>query len=75
VISIDAASDGTITANIPRDLMDAKTTAGADDVFIVRIDGAEVPYNEEKTTNSRTLTIQFLEEDSEIKITGTKIAS
>ena len=73
VISIDATSDGTITVNIPRDLMDAKTTGGEDDIFIVLIDGAEVPYNEEKTSSSRTLTIQFLEEDSDIEIIGTFI--
>ena len=74
VISIDATSDGTITVNIPRDLMDAKTTGGEDDIFIVLIDGAEVTPNEEKTTtNSRTLTIQFLEEDSDIEIIGTQI--
>lgn len=74
VISIDATSDGTITVNITRALMDAKTTGGQDDIFIVHIDGAEVPYNEEKTTNSRTLTIQFLEGDSEIRIRGTQTA-
>ena len=73
VISINATSDGTITVNIPRVLMDAKTTSGEDDVFIILIDGAEVTYNEEKTTSSRTLTIQFLEGDSDIEIIGTQI--
>jgi len=73
VISINATSDGTITVNIPRVLMDAKTTSGEDDIFIILIDGAEVTYNEEKTTSSRTLTIQFLEGDSDIEIIGTQI--
>ena len=73
VISINATSDGTIMVNIPRALMDAKTTSGEDDVFIILIDGAEVTYNEEETTSSRTLTIQFLEGDSDIEIIGTQI--
>ena len=73
VISINATSDGTFTVNIPRALMDAKTTGGEDDIFIILIDGAEVTYNEEKTTSSRTLTIQFLEGDSDIEIIGTQI--
>ena len=74
VISMDATSDGTITIKIPRELMDAKTAGGEDDVFIVLIDGQEVSYKEEeKTANSRTISIQFLEGDSDIEIIGTQI--
>ena len=73
VISINATNDGMITVNIPRALMDAKTTSGDDDIFIVLIDGAEVPHDEQKTASSRTLIIQFLQGDSDIEIIGTFI--
>jgi predicted secreted protein with PEFG-CTERM motif len=73
IISIDSSSDGTITLNIPRELMDAKTTSGEDDSFIILIDGSEVQASQIATTSSRTLTINFLEGDSEIEIIGTQI--
>ncbi|MGI0010528.1 MAG: PEFG-CTERM sorting domain-containing protein, partial [Nitrosopumilaceae archaeon] len=73
IVSIDPASDGTITLKIPRELMDAKTTSGEDDVFIILIDGAEVEAQQTATTGSRTLTINFLEGDSDIEIIGTQI--
>ena len=73
VISIDSTSDGTITLNVPRELMDAKTTSGEDDAFIILIDGAEVEASQIATTSSRTLTINFLKGDSDIEIIGTQI--
>ena len=73
IVSIDSTSDGTITLKIPRELMDAKTTSGDDDVFIVLIDGAEVEAQQTATTSSRTLTINFLQGDSDIEIIGTQI--
>ena len=73
IVSIDSTSDGTITLKIPRALMDAKTTSGADDVFIVLIDGAEIEAQQTATSDSRTLTINFLEGDSDIEIIGTQI--
>jgi predicted secreted protein with PEFG-CTERM motif len=73
IVSIDSTSDGTITLKIPRELMDAKTTSGEDDVFIILIDGAEVEAQQTATTSSRTLTINFLEGDSDIEIIGTQI--
>ncbi|HET6458724.1 MAG TPA: PEFG-CTERM sorting domain-containing protein [Nitrosopumilaceae archaeon] len=63
-----------ITLQIPRSLIDAKTTNGQDDSFIVLIDGAEVPPSSEETNNSfRTLTIQFLQGDQDVEIIGTWI--
>jgi len=73
IISIDSSSDGTITLNIPREFMDAKTTNGEDDSFIILIDGSEVEVSQTATTSARTLTINFLEGDSEIEIIGTQI--
>ena len=73
IVSIDAQDNGSITLDISRELTDAKTSTGKDDLFIVLIDGAEVPYQETKSSTSRTLTIQFLEDDSDIEIIGTYI--
>ncbi|HSF28155.1 MAG TPA: PEFG-CTERM sorting domain-containing protein [Nitrosopumilaceae archaeon] len=73
IINIESASDGTITLKIPRALIDAKTTGGEDDTFIILIDGAEVDASQTATTSSRTLTINFLEGDSDIEIIGTHI--
>ena len=73
IVSVDSTSDGTITLKIPRELMDAKTTSGDDDVFIVLIDGAEVEAQQTATSSSRTLTIPFLQGDSDIEIIGTQI--
>lgn len=73
IVSIDSQSDGSVTLDISRELTDAKTSTGNDDLFIILIDGAEVPYQETKSLTSRTLTIQFLEGDSDIEIIGTYI--
>ena len=74
IVAIDSTSDGTITLKIPRALMDAKTTSGDDDIFIIRIDGGEVEAEQTATVSSRTLTINFLEGDSDIEMIGTQIA-
>jgi predicted secreted protein with PEFG-CTERM motif len=73
IVSIDSTSDGTMTLKIPRELMDAKTTSGDDDMFIVLIDGAEVEAQQTSTSGSRTLTINFLKGDSDVEIIGTQI--
>ena len=74
IVSLNSTSDGTISLQIPRALIDAKTSSGQDDSFIVLIDGAEVKPSGEETNNSfRTLTIQFLQGDQDIEIIGTQI--
>ena len=73
IVSIDSTSNGAIMLKIPRVLMDAKTTGGADDVFIILIDGSEVEAQQTATLDSRILTINLLEGDSDIEIIGTQI--
>ena len=74
IVSLNSTSDGTITLQIPRSLIDAKTSNGQDDSFIVLIDGAEVKPSGEETNNIfRTLTIPFLQGDQDIEIIGTQI--
>jgi predicted secreted protein with PEFG-CTERM motif len=74
IVSVNSTSDGSITLQIPRTLVDAKTSAGQDDAFIILIDGAEVKsQSESANTDYRTLTIPFLQGDQDIEIIGTQI--
>jgi len=74
IVSINSTSDGSITLQIPRTLMDAKTSSGQDDSFIILIDGAEVKSQSESANGDyRTLTIPFLQGDQDIEIIGTQI--
>ena len=73
IVSINATSDGEITLKIPRELIDAKTPSGDDDIFIILINESEVTAKQEASSDFRTLTIGFLEGDSDIMIIGTQI--
>ena len=74
ITSVNSTSDGTITLQLPRALIDAKTNSGQDDAFIILIDGAEVkPQSESSDNNFRNLTIQFLKGDQDIEVIGTQI--
>ena len=73
IVSIDSSDDGTITLKIPRELMDAKTTSGDDDIFIILIDGAEVEAKQDSSAKSRIVSVNFLKGDSDIEIIGTQI--
>ena len=74
IVSVNSTNDGTITVQLPRTLIDAKTNTGQDDAFIIFIDGAEVkPQSESSDNNFRNLTIQFLQGDQDIEIIGTQI--
>jgi predicted secreted protein with PEFG-CTERM motif len=64
-------NDGTLTITLPREVIDAKLN-GADDEFIVLVDGEEAEYEETDTTaTSRTLSIAVPAGSSEIEIIGT----
>jgi len=71
IVLIEPKSDGAITLELPRTVIDAKKSDGTDDIFIILIDGVEVPFTETKDTNTRTITIEFEETDSDIEIIGT----
>lgn len=72
IIRIESNATGSITVDLPREFIDAKKSDGADDVYIILIDGIEVPHQESQAGgNSRTITIEFEEEDSNIEIIGT----
>ena len=71
IIVIESNADGSITVNLPRESIDAKKSDGTDDVYIILIDGIEVPNVDQPNSNSRTITIEFEEGDSDIEIIGT----
>ena len=72
IVLLETSDDGAITLKLPRESIDAKIMDNQDDKFIILIDGAEVPYREISTnTDSRKITIEFEEGDSDIEIIGT----
>lgn len=74
VIQIQADNDGTIILDLGRNWIDAKKPDGTDDTYIIQIDGVQVPYQESSVSpDSRIITIQFLEGDSDIEIIGTYV--
>ena len=78
ITTIQADQDGSITLDLGREWVDAKTgsdgKSGDDDRFIVFIDGTEVQYQESTTKpESRLITINFQEGNSEIEIVGTYV--
>ncbi|TLX94749.1 MAG: PEFG-CTERM sorting domain-containing protein [Thaumarchaeota archaeon] len=81
IVSVNSTTDGTVTLQIPRVLVDAKTNSGQDDAFLIVIDGsmcnpnAQSPCLLSESSNSgyRNLTIQFYQGDQDIEIIGTQI--
>ena len=74
IVQMEVNDEGTITLELPRDYIGAQKQDGGDDLFIVLIDGVEVPYQESVTnSDSRIITINFEEGDSDIEIIGTYI--
>jgi len=72
IVILETDDDGAITLKLPRESIDATKTDDQDDTFIILIDGIEVPYREISTNaDSRTITIEFEEGDTDIEIIGT----
>ncbi len=72
IVILETEDDGAITLKLPRESIDAKIMDDQDDTFIILIDGIEVPYREISTNvDSRTITIEFEEGDTDIEIIGT----
>lgn len=74
IVQIDATDDGTITLELPREFIGAEKQDGKDDTFIILIDGIEVSYQESVVhSDSRIITINFEQGDSDIEIIGTYV--
>jgi len=74
IVQIDAIDEGAITLDLPREFIGAEKQDGKDDTFIVLIDGIEVAYQESVVlADSRIITINFEQGDSDIEIIGTYV--
>lgn len=72
-IRIQPSGNGTLSINLPRSLIDAKS-GGQDTSYVVEEDGRASPFNETNTdASSRTITLQFGPGASQVTIIGTQI--
>ena len=72
IVKIMAESQGEITLDIPRSVLDSKS-GRSDDSFFVLVDEEETDYEEKTTSTIRSVTIQFPAGAEEIEIVGTQI--
>jgi predicted secreted protein with PEFG-CTERM motif len=69
IVQIDSTDEGTITLDLPREFIGAEKQDGKDDTFIIL-----VAYQESLVhPNSRVITVNFEEGDSDIEIIGTYV--
>ncbi len=74
IVQLNSTDDGTITLDLPREFIGAEKQDGKDDTFIILIDGIEVAYQESIVdSESRVISINFIEDDSDIEIIGTYV--
>jgi len=74
IVQIESTDEGTISLDLPRVFIGAEKQDGKDDTFIILIDGIEVAYQESVVhSDSRVITINFEEGDSDIEIIGTYV--
>jgi len=74
IVQINSTDEGSITLDLPREFIGAEKQDGKDDIFIILIDGIEVSYQESLVhPNSRVITVNFEEGDSDIEIIGTYV--
>ena len=74
VFNISTTSDGKLTLDLPRKIIDSKKQGGIDEGYAVFVDGQNVNADQIKNnTESRTLSIDFPKGASRIEIAGTHI--
>jgi len=73
-VQINSTDDGEVLLELPREFIGAEKQNGNDEIFIILIDGKQVPYKESSTHSElRSITIEFEQNDSDIEIIGTYI--
>jgi predicted phage tail protein len=72
-IQLESKSDGVLSLNLPRELIDAKKANGNDDDYLVTSNNQLLKFNEIKTTDMRTLAINFPAGTNEISVYGTNV--
>ena len=72
--NIVSTSDGILTIELPRNIIDSKKQGGTDDDYAASADGQDTTANEIKNTNQvRTLAIDFDKGTNQIEVTGDHI--
>ena len=69
-IDVESTNKGELQIHLYRNLIDSKLGNNSDDKFFVLANSTELPFTETSDIISRTLTIPFYEDTSQIKITG-----
>lgn len=72
-INLKANSTGTLSIQLPRDMIDAKRSDGTDEIYLVTEDKNIAQFNETKTISYRTLDIAFPADINSISIYGTTV--
>ena len=75
VIGINSTDRGKLAIELPRQYIDSTDMKGADEIFIILIDGIQVPYVEEpnQNPNTRNISINFEHNDTMIEVIGTRV--
>lgn len=68
MISLHTTSNGNLTIDLPRGLIDSKKSNGSDEIFSVLVNGAEADYREQKQSDHRNLTFAFANGTTKIEI-------
>ena len=71
---ISSQSNGNLTIELPRNVLDSKKPGGSDEQFVVLQDGQNSDFEEKSNNNqSRTLATNFDKGTQEIEIDGTRV--
>jgi hypothetical protein len=74
LVGISSQSNGNLTIELPRNVLDSKKPGGSDEQFVVFQDGQNSEFEEKSNNNqSRTLAINFDKGTQEIEIDGTRV--
>ena len=75
VIEINSNENGKLVVELPREHIDAIDQNGANEMFIIVIDGSQVTYIEELDQNSETrkISFNFQQGDTRIEVIGTRV--
>jgi len=72
-IQLESKTGGSLSLNLPRELIDAKKADGSDDIYLISASGQILKFNETKTNDVRSVAISFPTGTSEISIYGTHV--
>ena len=72
-VILQSKSDGVLSLDLPRELIDAKSANGTDDDYLVTSNSQILKFDETKTNAVRTLAISYPAGTDEISIYGTHV--